>query len=95
MRLAVDTLTAAELEMLTRVRPAEERPVDCARFALGGLIALVFAPHEVTQLAGGFGWTGYLRERGFDPGRAFDRHYGDGSMVVVFIPDLPRKGPLS
>ena len=95
MRLAVDTLTAAEMEMPARVRPAEERPVDCARFALGGLIALVFAPHEVTQLAGGSGWTGYLRERGFDPGRAFDRRYGDGSMVVVFIPDLPRKGPLS
>ena len=72
MRLAVDTLTAAELEMLARVRPAEERPVDCARFALGGLIALEFAPREVTQLAGGFGWTGYLRERGFDPAREVD-----------------------
>ena len=95
MRLAVAPLTAAELEMLARIRPAEERPVDCARFALGGLIALEFAPREVTQLACGFGWTGYLRERGFDPGRAFAIHYGDGSMVVVFIPDLPRKGPLS
>ena len=95
MPLAVAPLTAAELEMLARIRPAEERPVDCARFALGGLIALEFAPREVTQLACGFGWTGYLRELGFDPGRAFDRHYGDGSMVVVFIPDLPRKGPLS
>jgi hypothetical protein len=95
MRLSVASLTAAELEMLARIRPAEERPLDCARFVLGGLIALEFNRHEVTRLAGGFGWTGYLRERGFDPGRAFDRHYRDGSMVVAFIPDLPRKGPLS
>jgi hypothetical protein len=36
-----------------------------------------------------------LSERGFNPDRAFDRHYRDGSMVVAFIPEIDRKGPLS
>lgn len=93
--LSTGALTPAEEAALARIRPASERPRDCARFVLAGLVALEFNRNEVVRLAGGFGWVGYLRERGFDPGRAFDRHYRDGSTVVAFIPDLPRKGPLS
>jgi hypothetical protein len=82
-RLSVAPLSAAEEAAFAAIRPAEERPLDCARFVLGGLVALEFGRHEVTRLAGGFGWAGYLRERGFNPAHAFDRHYRDGSMVVA------------
>lgn len=95
MRLSVAPLSPEEEELFSRVRPEWERPLDCARFSLAGLIALEFQRNEVIRLASGFGWSGYLRERGFDPGRAFDRHYRDGSMVVAFIPEIDRKGPLS
>jgi len=72
-----------------------QRPLDCLRFAAARLVPLEFNRDEVRRLAAGHGWCGYLSERGFNPDRAFDRHYRDGSMVVVFIPDLQPNGLVS
>ncbi len=56
---------------------------DATVLRLAGLAVFTFTPAEVAELAGGFGWSGLLREVGLDPEHAFQWAYLDGSIVVA------------
>lgn len=83
LRFPHESDDAAVARLYAAIRPAAERPRDVALFRLAGLIAFSFDRDQVCRMASGFGWIGFLRDNGFDPDRAFDRHYRDGCMVVA------------